>query len=675
MLNFDYLKSLNDKQKEAVTHLNGPLLIVAGAGSGKTKVLTSRISHIVLSGKASPNEILAVTFTNKAANEMLSRVLSNLKKEKFGMPWVGTFHSICVKILRKHAQAANLNYNFTIIDQDDQKKLIKNICKSENVDTKKISPNYIMSIIEKWKNKGWYPDDVILKKSERLEISFLKIYKIYQQKLLDLNACDFNDLILHCIKIFENNPDITKMYSKNFKYILVDEYQDTNFIQSKWLKLLSNENNNICCVGDDDQSIYSWRGAEIKNFLEFDKTYENTKIIRLEKNYRSTQNILSVASSLISNNENRVGKTLFTDGEEGENVYLDSYRSGKDEAIGIGEKIEKIKSKFNLNHISILVRAIFQTREFEERFLKVGIPYRIIGGIKFYERAEIKDCIAYLRIVNQSRDDLSFERIVNVPKRSIGETTIKTIYDYAKKNSFSLEEGAKKMIELNLIKPKPKLGLNMILNLLDKWRFDLRKKINHVKLLQLILDESGYSQMLKDKKDLENENRLENIKELLNAMKEFDNLESFLEHVALATSMDQNWEGQKVNLMTMHSSKGLEFDVVFLPGWEEGLFPHQKSMEEKGQSGLEEERRLAYVGITRAKKIAYISFSMNRFYQGDWIDSISSRFIEELPEKNIEKNNHFLDSENDDFEFNQDIDYENEIKSPGWLRYQKRIKR
>ena len=331
MLNFDYLNNLNDKQKEAVTHLNGPLLIVAGAGSGKTKVLTSRICHIVLSGKASPNEILAVTFTNKAANEMLSRILYNLKKKKFGMPWVGTFHSICVKILRKHAQAANLNYNFTIVDQDDQRKLIKNICKSENIDTKKISPNYILNIIEKWKNKGWYPDDVVLKKSDRLEISFLKIYKIYQSKLLDLNACDFNDLILHCIKIFENYPDITTMYSKNFKYILVDEYQDTNLIQSKWLNLLSKENKNICCVGDDDQSIYSWRGAEIKNFLEFDKTYENTKIIRLEKNYRSTQNILSAASSLISNNENRVGKTLYTDGEEGENVYLDSYRSGKDE--------------------------------------------------------------------------------------------------------------------------------------------------------------------------------------------------------------------------------------------------------------------------------------------------------------------------------------------------------
>ncbi len=674
MLNFDYLNNLNEKQKEAVTYLNGPLLIVAGAGSGKTKVLTSRICHIILSGKATPNEILAVTFTNKAASEMLSRVLKNLKKQKFGMPWIGTFHSICVKILRKHARAANLNYNFTIVDQDDQKKLIKNICKSEDIDTKKISPNYILNIIEKWKNKGWYPENVVLKKSERLESSFLKIYKIYQSKLIDLNACDFNDLILHCIKILENNPDITKMYSKNFKYILVDEYQDTNFIQSKWLNLLSQENKNICCVGDDDQSIYSWRGAEIKNFLEFDKTYENTKIVRLEKNYRSTQNILSVASSLISNNQNRVGKTLFTDGEEGENVYLDGYRSGKDEAIGISEKIEKLKNKFNLNNISILVRAIFQTREFEERFLKIGIPYRIIGGTKFYERAEIKDCIAYLRIVNQPRDDLSFERIINVPKRSIGETTVKGIYDYAKQHGYSLEEGSKKMIENNLIKPKPKLGLSSILNLLDKWRYDLKKKINHVKLLQIILDESGYSQMLKDKKDLENENRLENIKELLNAMKEFDNLESFLEHVALATSIDQDWEGQKVNLMTMHSSKGLEFEVVFLPGWEEGLFPHQKSIEEKGQSGLEEERRLAYVGITRAKKIAHVSFSMNRFYQGDWINSISSRFIDELPEKNIEKNNQFLQDENDDMDFNQDIDYESEIKSPGWLRYQKKIK-
>jgi len=437
---------------------------------------------------------------------------------------------------------------------------------------------------------------------------------------------------------------------------------------------LSKENKNICCVGDDDQSIYSWRGAEIKNFLDFDKIYENTKIIRLEKNYRSTQNILSTASGLISNNENRVGKILFTDGEEGEPVYMDSYRNGKDEAVGVGDKIEKLKKNFNLNNISILVRAIFQTREFEERFLKIGLPYRIIGGTKFYERAEIKDCVAYLRIVNQPKDDLSLERIINVPKRSIGETTIKAIYDYAKNNGYSLEVGAKKMIELNLIKPKPKLGLNSILNLLSRWRSELKNNMSHVKLLQIILDDSGYSQKLKDKKDLENENRLENIKELLNAMKEFDNLESFLEHVALATSIDQDWEGQKINLMTMHSSKGLEFDVVFLPGWEEGLFPHQKSMEEKGQNGLEEERRLAYVGITRAKKIANISFSMNRFYQGDWINSIASRFIDELPDKNVEKNNKFMQDENEDFDFNQDIDYESEIKSPGWIRYQKRIK-
>ncbi len=674
MINSEYLKKLNKPQKEAVLHLDGPLLIVAGAGSGKTSVLTSRIANIIKEKKAFPNQILAVTFTNKAASEMRNRVSSILSKDAIGLSWLGTFHSISAKLLRKHAKAVGLNSNFSIIDQDDQTRLIKNICKSEKIDTKKISPNYILSVIEKWKNKGWYPENVKLKKNDKLEQAFLKIYKIYQTKLLDLNACDFNDLILHCIKLFEQNPDITKMYSKNFKYILVDEYQDTNFIQSKWLNLLSLENKNICCVGDDDQSIYSWRGAEIKNFLEFDKIYENTKVIRLEKNYRSTQNILSTASSLISNNENRVGKTLFTDGENGELVYMDSYRNGKDEAIGISEKIEKLNKKYRFNNISILVRAIFQTREFEERFLKIGLPYRIIGGTKFYERSEIKDCIAYLRVVYQPKDDLSLERIINVPKRSIGDTTIKIIYDYSKKNGYSLEVGAKKMIEINLIKPKPKFGLSSILNLLTKWRVDLKNKTNHVKLLQIILDESGYSQSLKDKKDLENENRLENIKELLNAMKEFDNLESFLEHVALATSIDQDWEGQKVNLMTMHSSKGLEFDVVFLPGWEEGLFPHQKSMEEKGQKGLEEERRLAYVGITRAKKIAHISFSMNRFYQGDWIDSIASRFIDELPDKNIKKNNQFIQDENDDFDFNQDVDYESDIKSPGWIRYQKRIK-
>ena len=675
MLNLEYLKNLNEQQKEAVSYLNGPLLIVAGAGSGKTKVLTSRIAHIIKQKKAFPNQIIAVTFTNKAAKEMQNRVSKILKKEAIGLSWLGTFHSISAKLLRKHAPAVGLQSNYSIIDQDDQVRLVKNICKAENIDIKKISPKYILSFIDNWKNKGWYPEDVILKKKDVLEKGFLKIYKIYQSKLMDLNACDFGDLILHCVKIFEKNSDIRKLYSKNFKYILVDEYQDTNLIQSKWLNYLAEYNENICCVGDDDQSIYSWRGAEIKNFLKFDKIYENTKIIRLEKNYRSTQNILSVASKLIENNQNRVGKKLYTNSDNGELVSLNCYNNGKDEATGVGDRIEKLKKKYSLNNISILVRAIFQTREFEERFLKIGLPYRIIGGIKFYERAEIKDCIAYLRIIHQAQDDLSFERIINVPKRSIGDSTIKQINEYAKKNELSLEVASKKLLENNKIKPKTKIGLTSFLNLIEKWRNDFNvKKFGHIKLLQTILDESGYSQMLKNKKDLENENRLENIKELLNAMKEFDNLESFLEHVALATAIDKNWEGQKVNLMTIHASKGLEFDVVFLPGWEEGLFPHQKSIEEKGEKGLEEERRLAYVGITRAKKLVNISFSMNRFYQGDWIDSMASRFIDELPNEHLEKNNFFAEDQNNDFEFNQDIEFESEIKSPGWIRYQKRIK-
>ena len=608
MVNSDYLKNLNKAQKEAVTHLDGPLLIVAGAGSGKTKVLTTRIANIIREKKAFPNEILAVTFTNKAAKEMQNRVSQILGSSAVGLSWLGTFHSICAKLLRKHAAAVNLNSNFTIVDTDDQAKLIKNICKAENVDVKKLSPKYILAIIDKWKNKGFYPDEVNINKKDIYEKTILPIYKIYQQKLTDLNSCDFGDLILHSLKILEKNVDIRELYKKNFKYILVDEYQDTNFVQSKWLNLLVGNNQNICCVGDDDQSIYSWRGAEIKNFLEFDKIYKNTKVIRLEQNYRSTQNILSVASDLISNNENRVGKTLETTMEDGDLVNLNCFKSGKDEAIGISDEIEKIKKNFSLNNIAILVRAIFQTREFEERFLKIGMPYRILGGIKFYERAEIKDCIAYLRLIFQEKDDLAFERIVNNPKRSIGETTLKEIHSFSKNNSLCLEISSKKMIDQNLIKPKAKIGLTIFLDLIDKWRNDFKlKNINHVKLLQLVLDESGYSAMLKNKKDLENENRLENIKELLSAMKEFDNLESFLEHVALATSIDQNWDGEKINMMTMHAAKGLEFDVVFLPGWEEGLFPHQKSIEEKGQNGLEEERRLAYVGITRAKKkIKYI---------------------------------------------------------------------
>ena len=677
MPNVEYLNNLNKYQREAVLHISGPLLIVACAGSGKTKVLTSRIAHILKDKKAFPNQILSVTFTNKAAREMKNRVSKILDDKEIGLPWLGTFHSICVKILRRHAKAANLNQNFTIIDQDDQLRLIKSICNAENIDIKKISPNFILSLINKWKNLGWYPENVIIKKSENLEKKLLQIYKIYQAKLLGLNACDFGDLILHCVSIFERNEDINDMYSKNFKYILVDEYQDTNVIQSKWLRLLTKNHNNICCVGDDDQSIYSWRGAEIKNFLEFDKVYKNTKIIRLEENYRSTQNILNVAAGLISNNQNRLGKKLNSNQNQGELINLNCFKNGKDEAIGVSKVVEnKISKKYKLNDVAILVRAIFQTREFEERFLKIGLPYRILGGVKFYERAEIKDCIAYLRLVYQSRDDLAFERIVNVPKRSIGYSSFKIISENAKKENLSLEKSAKKLISLNKITPKTKLGLLNFLNLLEKWRNDyLNKKVSHIKLLQTILDEAGYSLLLKNKKDLENENRLENIKELLNAMKEFDNLESFLEHVSLATSVDNDWDGEKINLMTIHASKGLEFDTVFLPGWEEGLFPHQKSIDEKGQKGLEEERRLAYVGITRAKHEVYISFSLNRFFQGDWIDSISSRFVDELPEKFVKKINNYVREEDEFFDFNQDLENEENVyKSPGWLRYQKRLK-
>ena len=678
MINSEYLNNLNNAQKEAVLYLDGPLLIVAGAGSGKTKVLTSRIAHIIKEKKAFPNQILSVTFTNKAAKEMQHRVSSILNSEAIGLSWLGTFHSICAKLLRKHAPAAGLTSNFTIIDTDDQVRLIKNICKAENIDIKQLAPKFILSIIDRWKNKGFYPDEVVINKNDIFERTVLPLYKIYQQKLLDLNACDFGDLILHVVKILEKNQDIRNIYSNNFKYILVDEYQDTNYIQSRWLNLLSEKHKNLCCVGDDDQSIYSWRGAEIKNFLEFDQVYKNSKVIRLEENYRSSQNILSVASNLIANNQNRVGKTLKTTMEEGDLVKLNCFKNGKDEAIGVSDEIEKkLKKKYSFNNIAILVRAIFQTREFEERFLKIGLPYRILGGTKFYERAEIKDCVAYLRLIHQPKDDLAFGRIVNNPKRAIGESTIKLIHEFSKENSVSLEIASKKLIEENLIKPKTKIGLSSFLFLMDKWRNDINiKKINHVKLLQLVLDESGYSSMLKNKKDLENENRLENIKELLSAMKDFDNLESFLEHVALATSVDQDWDGEKVNMMTMHGSKGLEFDVVFLPGWEEGLFPHQKSIEEKGQNGLEEERRLAYVGITRAKKKALISFAMNRFYQGNWIDSMASRFIEELPEKFLEKNSFFDDSKDneEDFEFNQDFEIEEGTRSPGWIRYQKRIK-
>ena len=475
----NYLSNLNNSQKEAIIDPEGPCLIVAGAGSGKTKVLTTRVVHIIKENKAWPNQILCVTFTNKAAREMQNRIAGFLNEKISSLPWLGTFHSVSAKLLRRHAEAVGLNARFTIIDQEDQIRLIKNICKAENIDIKKISPQFVLSFINQWKNKGLLPKDVLIKKSLPLEKAILNVYKFYQERLKILNSCDFGDLILHCVNIFENNSDILELYLNNFKYILVDEYQDSNFIQSKWLNLLAKKNNNICCVGDDDQSIYSWRGAEIKNFLDFNKIYKKTKIIKLEQNYRSTQNILSSASGLISKNNDRLGKKLWTDSLDGELVKLTCYKNGRDEATGISDIIEqKLKKKYSLNNISILVRAIFQTREFEERFLKIGMGYRIVGGTKFYERAEIKDSVAFLRIVNQKNDDLAFERIINVPKRSIGDSSLKQLYDWGRKNKKSLEDSALELLQLNKIKPKTKLGLMKILNLFSKWRADSKQK-NH----------------------------------------------------------------------------------------------------------------------------------------------------------------------------------------------------
>ena len=675
MNNIDNLiKNLNKEQKEAVLSTEGPNLIVAGAGSGKTRVLTTRLIHIINQKKAWPNQILCVTFTNKAAKEMQNRVMQFIKGNSNAIPWLGTFHSISVKFLRKHAEALGYKSNFTILDSDDQKKLVRNIVKGEDLDAKKFSPQLILYHIDQWKNKGLLPKDVKIQKSNTIIKSILKVYEIYQNKTKDLNAFDFGDLILFCVKLFEEHKDIKKIYQNNFKYILVDEFQDTNFIQNKWLNLLVNEKENICCVGDDDQSIYSWRGAEIKNFLTFDQIYKNCKVFKLEQNYRSTKNILETASNLISNNTNRVGKKLWSSANQGELVKLNCYRTGKDEAQGVSDIIEqKIKKKFSLNDVSILVRAIYQTREFEERFLQVGIGYRVLGGIKFYERAEIKDAVCYLRIINQKFDDLALERIIGVPKRGVGESTVNQIYKFGKAHKLCLEDSIIKIIEKGEFKPKIKTSLNQLINMIQKWRKD-SLKIKHFDLLKLVLDESGYSSMLKDKKDLENENRLENLKELLRAMQDYDSLQSFLEHVALATSIDQEWEGEKVNLMTMHAAKGLEFDVIFLPGWEEGLFPHQKSLEEKGDFALEEERRLAYVGITRAKKEAYLSFAMKRAYHGDWIDTLPSRFINEIPDGSVEKNE--IDTnEIDDFEFNQDssIEFDEGYRSPGWERYKKKL--
>ena len=669
-----YLNSLNNQQKLAVTTLDGPLQVLAGAGSGKTKVLTTRIAYLLEQKKCFGQQILCVTFTNKAANEMRERVLQLVNSRSVAFPWLGTFHSICNKMLRKNAEAVNLKPNFSIIDTLDQIKLIKNILDSENIDLKKNPPKQIAFQIDSWKNKALLPQDITLKNQEFHLKNALQVYRVYQKKLQTMNCVDFGDLILHVVTILKKFEDIRKIYQNNFKYILVDEFQDTNYIQNLWLQLLTSENNNICVVGDDDQSIYSWRGAEVKNILNFKKEYKDTQSIKLEQNYRSTKNILNTASSLIANNEDRLDKNIWSDLGDGEKVKVKSYFDGRNEATGISDTIEQnLSKKYNLNNISILVRAAFQTREFEERFIKIGLPYRIIGGLKFYERSEIKDALSYLRLINQTNDDLSFERIVNKPKRSIGDSSLKKIHDYARIKDLSLFDASQEILKENILKPKTVQNLKNFLIHIHSWKANA-KKIDHITLLENVLDESGYAMMLKNERTPEADDKLENLKELKASMKGYSSLDEFLENISLQTSIDEEWDGEKINIMTIHSAKGLEFDAVFLPGWEEGLFPHQKSIDEKGVTGIEEERRLAYVAITRAKKDLYISFALQRKFFGrqndnyDFYSSLQSRFIDELDKKYLEIS---IDEEkDDDFVFDQDFNIESKKNSPGWKRYQ-----
>jgi DNA helicase-2/ATP-dependent DNA helicase PcrA len=667
-----YLNSLNNQQKLAVTSTEGPLQVLAGAGSGKTKVLTTRIVHLIQEKKCFGQQILCVTFTNKAANEMRERVVNLVNSKSVAFPWLGTFHSICNKMLRRNAEAVGLKSNFTIIDTLDQIKLIKKILEAENIDIKKNPPKQIAYYIDQWKNKALLPQDIKLKNKEFNLINGLNVYKIYQQRLKIMNCVDFGDLILHVVTILKKFEDIKKIYKKNFKYILVDEFQDTNYVQNLWLKLLTNEKNNICVVGDDDQSIYSWRGAEVKNILEFKDTFDNLETVKLEQNYRSTENILNSATSLISNNEDRLNKKIWSDLGEGEKVKIKSYFDGLSEASGVSDIIEQnLSKKFKLNSISILVRASFQTREFEERFIKIGLPYRIIGGLKFYERSEIKDALAYLRLINQSNDDLSFERIINTPKRAIGDSSVKKIYEFARKKELSLLDASQEILKENILKPKTVQNLKTFIVNIISWK-QKSESIDHVSLLETVLDESGYSSMLKNEKTPEADSKLENLKELKSSMKSYSSLNEFLENISLQTAIDEKWDGEKINIMTIHSAKGLEFDAVFLPGWEEGLFPHQKSIDEKGVEGIEEERRLAYVAITRAKKELYLSFANQRKFYGrqndnyDFYSSLQSRFIDEIDDKFTEIS--IDESKDDDFIFDQDFNIESKKNSPGWKR-------
>ncbi len=632
-----YLDGLNPEQREAVETLDGPVLVLAGAGTGKTRVLTTRIAHILATRRAFPSQILAVTFTNKAAREMKHRIGQLVGEAVEGMPWLGTFHAIAARILRYHAELVGLQSSFTVLDTDDCLRLLKQVIEAERINSKRWAPRHLASLIDSWKNRGITPDKVPAGEA----FAFANgrgadLYAQYQKRLKELNAADFGDLLMENIRLFIEHPDVLASFHKRFAFIMVDEYQDTNVAQYLWLRLLAQGNRNICCVGDDDQSIYGWRGAEVDNILRFEQDFPGAKVIRLERNYRSTGHILAAASGLIANNQSRLGKTLHTDGAKGEKLTLRSVWDDEAEARCISEDIEALrKDGHALNEIAILVRASFQMRAFEDRFVTIGLPYRVIGGPRFYERQEIKDAIAYLEVVQNPSNDLKFERIVNVPKRGLGETALQTLHRHARAEGVSLFDAARQIVQTEELKPQARKPLAALITSFDRWR-KMLGSVRHTEVAELVLDESGYTAMWQNDKSPQAPARLENLKELIRFMEEFDGLGSFLEHVSLVMDADQDSDGDRVSIMTLHAAKGLEFDTVFLPGWEEGLFPHQRSMDESGLAGLEEERRLAYVGITRAKKRARLSFAQNRRVHGMWQSAVPSRFVDELPETNVD---------------------------------------
>lgn len=627
------LEGLNEAQQKAVYKTEGPLLVLAGAGTGKTKVLTTRISHILAENLAMPGQILAVTFTNKAAGEMRQRVEQMVGGRAEGL-WLGTFHSIALRMLRQHPELVGLKSDFTIIDQDDALRLVKQIMAENNIDDKQLPPKAVLSTIERFKDRALDPKKAA---GERAEGSILKIYEAYQRRMLTLGVVDFGDLLMHCINLLRENPQVLEEYHRRFRYILVDEYQDTNVAQYLWLRLLAQESHNICCVGDDDQSIYGWRGAEIENILRFEKDFTGAEIIRLEQNYRSTQHILAAAAALIANNKSRLGKTLFCEENSGDKVKLVSLWDEQSEARYVGQEIETLQKFDNqsLNEMAILVRAGFQTRAFEECFMSMGIPYRVIGGLRFYERMEIRDAIAYMRVIAQPDNDLALERIINTPKRGIGNSTLDALREHARMAKISLYEAINQKITNNELRPKIRNSLKILMDGFARWR-ELLKTSAHYEVIDIMLKESGYVNMWKTEKTPDAAGRVENLNELITALEEFENLAQFLEHVSLVTDGDEGAQNEMVSIMTMHGAKGLEFETVFLTGWEEGLFPSQRSIDENGQKGLEEERRLAYVGVTRAKRNLAITFSSNRRVYGQWLSSIPSRFIDELPKENIE---------------------------------------